>query len=330
MKDYIRNTLKQISAVLILTLSFFTYPALSAPQKPLKIYVMQVIQHPALDASRQGIYDELVAQGYRPDQDFVWVFESAQGNASLAAQMAQKAVGQKADAIVTLGTMVSQAALQAAKHDKIPVIFASVTDPVGAKIVDSIEKPGGYATGVSNLMPSEPQFEMFRKIQPNLKKLGIIFSPGEPNSLDLNEEMKVSAAKLGIELVFSPALRSSDVATAAQKLRDKVDAFFVNNDNIALSAFGTIVRVAEEVGKPVYVSDTDMVEQSGALAALGPNQYELGRQTGEMLVKVLKGTPVGELPVEYSKLRKVVVNPGMAEKLGIKLPKIELLEKSGK
>ncbi len=330
MKDFISRSLKTFTTAIALSLLFFTLPSLSESHKPLKISVIQVIQHPALDASRQGIYDELIAQGLQPDKDFIWTYESAQANAGLASQIAQKAVGNKVDAIVTLGTMVTQAALSAAKGEDIPILFASVTDPVGSEIVDSLERPGGNATGVSNLTPSEPQFRMFEKIQPGLKRLGIIYSPGEANSLALNDEMKVSAQKMGIELVFAPALKTSDVSSAAMKLVDKVDAFFVNNDAIALAAFGSIVQVAESGGKPVYVSDTDMVEKGGALAALGPNQYELGRQAGKMLVKVLRGASVADMPVEFAKGRKVVVNQSVADKLKITLPPVNKLEADGK
>jgi putative tryptophan/tyrosine transport system substrate-binding protein len=325
MKDLILKRLNAFILTLILSIPFFTPPSQSA--NPLKIYVMQVIQHPALDASRKGIYDELIAQGMAPDKDFVWSYESAQGNATLASQIAQKAVSNNADAIVTLGTMVTQTALAATQGGNIPVVFASVTDPVGSKIVASIQKPGGNATGVSNLTPSEPQFRMFMKIQPSLKKLGIIYSPGEANSISLNEDMKVAAQKVGLELVFAPAFKTSEVGAAATKLLEKVDAYFINNDGPALAAFGNIVGIAESQSKPVYVSDTDMVDEGGALAALGPNQYELGRQTGKMLVGILRGKKPEDMPVEFATTRAVKLNPTMAEKLGVKLPAAAELEK---
>ncbi len=320
MKDFIFKKLSLIITSLFLSLPFLTNTSQSESQKPFKIQVMQVIQHPALDASRKGIYDELIEQGLVPDKDFIWVYESAQGNVALASQIAQKAVGNKVGAIVTLGTMVTQSAMAATKGQKIPVIFASVTDPVGSKIVESLEKPGVNASGVSNLTPSQPQFEMFMKIQPQLKRLGIIYSPGEANAIALNEEMKKAALLVGLELVFAPATKTSEVSSAANKLRDKVDAYFVNNDNIALAAFGSIVQIAESAGKPVYVSDTDLVEQSGALAAMGPKQYELGRQAGKMLLRVLKGDPVAEMPVEFAQKRTVSVNQKAADRLNIKLP----------
>jgi putative ABC transport system substrate-binding protein len=330
MKDFILKQFNVFISTIILSLPFLTPLSLSSAPKPYKIYVMQVIQHPALDASRKGIYDELLAQGLKPDEDFVWVYESAQGNVSLASQIAQKAVGHDADAIVTLGTMVTQVALSATVGENIPVIFASVTDPVGSKVVKSIEKPGGKATGVSNLTHSEPQFKMFMKIQPNLKRLGVIYSPGEANSIALNEDMKKAAEKMGIELLFAPAFKTSEVGTAAHKLIDRVDAYFINNDGPALAAFGNIVGIAESAGKPVYVSDTDMVLEGGALAALGPNQYDLGRQVGRILVKVLGGEPMADIPVEFARNRSIKLNPAMASKLNIELPPLSQLEEKTK
>jgi putative ABC transport system substrate-binding protein len=330
MKDFIFKQRNLFIVTLILSFNFLLNPSQSEPSKPFKIKVMQVIQHPALDMSRKGIYDELVASGLVPDKDFIWSFESAEGNVSLAGQIAQKAVSNKVDAIVTLGTMVTQSALAATKNQPIPIVFASVTDPVGSKIVESLDKPGSMATGVSNLTSSEPQFKMFLKIQPNLKRLGIIYSPGEANSLSLNEDMKKAAAGMGLELVFAPAYKTSEVGAAANKLLDKVDAYFVNNDAVGLASFGSIVRIAEAAGKPVYVSDTDMVEAGGALAALGPNQYELGRQTGKMLIRILKGAAISEIPVEFAKDKSVVVNQKMADKLNITLPPLTDLDNKAK
>lgn len=319
MKDFTRNRLKLFFTSFLFLLPFLNISQATASKK-YRINVTQVIQHPALDNSRKGIYDELIEQGMKQGSDFEWIYDNAQGNVSVAAQISQKAVSGRADTIVTLGTMVTQAALNATKGSKIPVVFASVTDPVGSKIVKSLELPGGNATGVSNLTPAKPQFEMFMKLQPKLKKLGIIYSPGEPNSVALNEEMKKAATEVGIELVFATASKTSEVPTAATKLLDKVDAYYINNDGPSLAAFSSIVRVAISQHKPVYVSDTDMVELGGALAALGPDQYDLGRQVGRMLVKILKGEKPESIPVEFAKNVSVVINYSMAQRLGIDVP----------
>lgn len=289
-------------------------------QKPSQIYVLQIIQHPALDASRQGIYDALIDAGYVEGDDFIWNYSNAQGNITLAAQMAQSAAGAQADVIVTLGTSVTQAAMAANKSAQIPIVFASVTDPVGSRIVESMEKPGGAITGVSNLTPAEPQFELFKKLQPQLKTLGVIYNPGEANSQALIEDMKAAALKVGIELAFATASKTSDVPSAAAKLAKKADAFYVNNDNTALSAFESIVKVGLHANKPAYVSDTDLVEQ-GALAALGPNQYLLGKQVGTMVMRILNGEKPKDIPVEYAKDRETKINDTMPAKLGIVIEK---------
>ena len=192
---------------------------------------------------------------------------------------------------------------------------------VGAKIVNSLEKPGDFATGVSSFTPSQPQFELFQKIQPNLKRLGIIYNPGDAsNSQAVLNDMKEAAKALGIKLVFVTASKTSEVKSAAYRLANKVDAFYINNDNTALAAFQSIVQVSLETKKPAYVSDTDLVEK-GALAALGPDQYQLGRQVGKLLIQVLEGTNVSDLPVEFAKKRQIITNPNIAQKLEVTIPK---------
>jgi putative ABC transport system substrate-binding protein len=277
--------------IIILPLSFF-----SAQASPLKISILQNIEHPALDATRKGLLEELPKLGY---SDSVIDYQSAQGNAALAAQIAQKFVSNSPDVIVAIGTKAAQAAMAATKESKIPVVFASVTDPLAAKLVTSLEAPTGNVTGVSNFVAPEPQFKFFKKLLPSLKKLGIVYDPGEPNSIALNTMMEKAAKELGLQLEYATASKTSDVSGASESLCGKVDALFVNNDNTALSAFKSVVKAAQNCGIPAFVSDVDSVDQ-GALAALGPDQVDLGRQTARMVDKILKN-PDAPLPsVEFS------------------------------
>eukprot|EP01037_Dinobryon_pediforme_P015593 gene15593-15740_t len=134
----------------------------------------------------------------------------------------QKFVGQKADIIVAIPTTPAQAAAQITQGSKIPVVFASVTDPVGTKLVIDPQKPEGNITG--------------------LKRLGIIYNPGEANSVILLEKTQSAAKDEGINLVAIPASKTSEVLTAAQNLIGKIDAIFINNDNTALAAFDAVTK----------------------------------------------------------------------------------------
>ncbi len=285
------KTFKTIACLLLISLS-------SAQSVPTKISILQLVDHPALNTTREGFLEELNKLGYRQGENLILDFQSAQGNPALAAQIAQKFVSNKPDVIVAIPTLAAQAAISATKDTDIPVVFSSVTDPLTAKLVTNLKAPDGNVTGVSNFVPVEPQFKLFKRVLPTLKTLGIVYNPGEANSTALNTMMEKAAASFDLTLVFSTASKSSEVLAATQSLCDKVDAVFVNNDNTALSAFKSVVRAARACGIPAFVSDIDIVDQ-GALAALGPDQREVGRQTARMVDFILK-TPSAPLPaVEF-------------------------------
>lgn len=293
----------------------------SQPQLPI-IGLIQAIEHPALDQTRKGIFDELQAQGFLDKSKIAWRYESAQGNPSLATQIAQKFIGQKAKAIITIGTTVSQSALQAIQQSgsSIPLVFASVTNPVLAKLVKSDKQPEKGVSGVSNYVASQKQFTYFKKLLPNLKRIGVVYSPGEANSIVLNEEMAQTAKEMELEVIFAAANKTSEVNLATQSLLDKVDAIFINNDNIALASFDSIVAAAKMQNIPVFVSDIDCIK-NGALAALGADQYEMGRQVGKMIVEILTSNNAEFLKtMEYASIIRDVTNKEVASELKIILP----------
>lgn len=288
-----------IKTLPILFATFFISPV-SAETPPTKIFILQVIEHPALNATRQGLLDELKTLGYEEGKNLTVEYQSAQGNATLAAQIAQKFVSNHPNAIVAIGTKAAQAAATATKNTKIPVVFSSITDPLGAKLVTDLKTPNGNVTGVSNFLGVESQFEYFKKVLPKLQTLGIIYDPGEANSISLNKTMEEVAPKFGLKLVFAVAAKTSEVLGSSQSLCGKVDALFVNNDSTALAAFNSVVKAAKSCGIPAFVSDVDIADQ-GALAAIGPDQTELGRQTARMVDVILKN-PSAPLPaVEFPK-----------------------------
>jgi len=297
---------QNVIRTLTLTLSLFFIFSSSAHTTPIKISILQTIEHPALNATRAGLLEELHKLGYKEGEDLIVDYQSAQGNAALAAQIAQKFVSDHADLIVAIGTKAAQAAMTATKGTQIPVVFSSVTDPLGAKLVMNLKAPEGHVTGVSNFVAVEPQFKLFKKLLPSLKTLGIVYDPGEANSVTLNNTMEQVAKKFDLKLVLATATKTSEVQAATQSLCGKVDAVFINNDNTALAAFKSVVKAAKDCGIPAFVSDVDLVDE-GALAALGPDQVELGRQTGRMVNFILKN-PKAPLPsVEFPEKTKEYV-----------------------
>jgi putative ABC transport system substrate-binding protein len=300
---------------LLFSLFLITHQSLSAEIFKPRITVSQLVAHPALDAARNGVKDALNDQGFG-ENSIDWVYENAYGQLPVATQIAQRAVGQNSDVIVAIPTTSAQAAQAVAARTQTPIVFVSVTDPVGANLVKSLENPGKNITGVSNRLDVMPQFELFRELVPNLKRIGIVYNPGEANSQTMLLDMKKAAKELGIVLMTAPAVKSSEVKTAAQAIATKVDALFINNDNTALAAFASVAQVGNQQNIPVFVSDTDLVDQ-GALAALGPNQYQVGYQAGLMTARILHGEKPGDIAVEFPTTKELVLNEAAAKKLGI-------------
>ncbi|MBM3468500.1 MAG: ABC transporter substrate-binding protein [Alphaproteobacteria bacterium] len=302
--------IKSVNAfALALTLNFSALAEITSPTY--KIGVLQIIEHPALDKTCQGIRDELTSQGFK--ETLQWSWDSAQGNPALATQIAQKYVGNQVDLIVAIGTTAAQAALNASNKGQVQVVFASVTDPKGANLV-------GNVTGVSNFIPTKDQLEILIKIIPDKKRLGVVYNAGEANSVSLLEKMQECAKQMGLEIIPATASKTSEVASAAQGLIGKVDAIFINNDNTALAAIKSIGKICGENHIPLFASDGDLKE-SGSLALLGADQYEIGRQTGRLVAKILRGeSQAKDMEVEYPKQVAVDLNDKVAQDLNIQFP----------
>jgi putative ABC transport system substrate-binding protein len=286
-------------------------PAQAAETK--SVAITQIVEHPALDACRKGVEDELKAQGIEVE----WSYESAQGNPGTAAQIARKFVGQAPDAIVAISTPSAQTVVAATKD--IPVIFTAVTDPVGAKLVGDPKKPGGNVTGMSDLSPIAKHLDLIARITPKAKKIGVISNPGEANSVTLVGLLKEHAPARGMTIVEAAAPRSNDVLAAARSLVGKVDAIYVPTDNTVVSALEGVIKTGMENKLPVYAGDTDSVPR-GAIAALGFNYYDVGRQTGTILARVLKGEKPGDIAVQGVEKTELAVNPKSAEAMGVTIP----------
>lgn len=281
------------------------------------VAITQIVEHPALDATREGVKAELAAAGLIVGKNLKLEWQSAQGSPATAAQIASKFVGERPDVIVAIATASAQAV--AATTKEIPLIFSAVTDPLGAKLVPNLEKPGGTITGVSALTPIARHLDLIAQITPQAKRIGVLYNAGEPNSLTLLKLLKTEAPKRGMTLVEATVSRSSEVATAARSLVGKVDAVYIPTDNTVVSALESAIQVSIENKLPLYAADTDSV-QRGAMAALGYNYYEVGRQTGKLVLQVLNGQKPGDLPVESAKRIELYINLRSAQAMGVTVP----------
>jgi putative ABC transport system substrate-binding protein len=281
-----------------------------------KILISKVVDHPALNATEQGIIDALAAGGYFDGKNLIILSESAQGSPVLANQIAAKFVNQNPNVIVGIGTISAQTFAKFAQEKRIKLIFSTVSDPFSAGLI----LPGNNISGVSNFVPIKPQLELFKQLQPNLKTIGVIYNPGEENSVSIVKKIEEEAVNCNIKIIKKVATRTSEVAQTATSLAQKVDAIFISNDNTSLSALQSVIKVAENNKIPVYVSDTDAVAL-GAVAALGPNQYMVGQQTGKMIVRILNGEDINSQKVEFPNEIDLYINLDAAKKTNITVPK---------
>ena len=308
---------KLIKHSIVFSVLFFVFnlPAFSAEQK--HVAITQIVEHPALDAARKGVKDELEAQGFIEGKNLKWSFESAQGAPATAAQIAKKFAGENPDVVVGIATPSAQALASSARN--IPLVFSAVTDPVGAKLVKSMEdNTGSNITGVSDLSPIDKHLGLVKKIVPSAKKLGVIYNPGETNFVTLVELVQKFAPNHGLTIVTASAPKTSDVLAATRSLIGKVDAVYVPTDNTVVSAFEAVVKVATQSKMPVIAADTDSVKR-GAIAALGFNYYDLGRQTGRIVAAILKGTKPSDIPAQGVSKTELYVNPEAAKSMGVTL-----------
>ncbi|MDR1334557.1 MAG: ABC transporter substrate-binding protein [Holosporaceae bacterium] len=303
---------KNALLLLIIIIIASLYLALSKKNSnSIKINVCKVIEHEALNSVVAGMDDYLRKQ----NKNYKISVETCQGNMALASQIIAKFANSGSDIVVTVGTTPSQCAFKMAKDGKIKLIFSSVTNPN-----DISEKlSGNNTTGVSNFVDLEPQIELFRRIQPALKTLGIIYNTGEANSVSIINKLRKVCENMGIKLEEQGISRSSDVYQATDKLAKIVDAVFITNDNLALTGIPTIVGICNRNKIPVYVSDTDQVA-NGCLASFGPNQYNIGVQTGEIIKKIVDGEDINSMAVAYPKVNELYLNLKAAKILGIEIP----------
>jgi len=298
----------------ILALAAATALVMPAKAEDVTVAVTAIVEHPALDAVRDGVKEALSQAGYKEGENLTFLYESAQGNPGTAAQIARQFVGEEPTVIVPISTPSAQAVISATRD--IPVVFTAVSDPVGAQLVKDMQKPGGNVTGISDMSPVADHVALIKEITPDAKSIGFIYNTAEANSVSTLAALKEEAAKAGLEVIESVATKSAEVQGAARALVGRADVIYIPTDNTIVSAFEAAVGVAEEAKLPLYAGDTDSVAR-GALAALGFNYFDVGRQTGDVVVRVLKGEAPGEIPVKVAAGTDLVINKSAAGKMGV-------------
>lgn len=298
----------------------FLVTATTANAAPARISISQFVEHPALNAVMKGFKDDLQENGVAAEyKDY-----NAHGNMGTAGQIATQIASDAPDLIVAIATPTAQACAKtyekAPQLANTPMLFTAITDPLAAGLVKDYMHPGPNITGVSNQMPMEKHLEMLRRLLPKLATLGVLFNSGEVNSVSNVKRLKEAAAKMNITVLDGPVTNSADVYQAAQSLVGKVDALFVPTDNTVVSALEAVIKVCERTQLPLFSADTDSVKR-GAIAAMGFDYYQHGKQTGAMARKILAGAKPEALPVEFQKDLAFHINPKAAERMGLSIDK---------
>ena len=309
-----KNKLFILTVLFILLTSIFTVSAFA--QDKIQIGISQFVEHPALDAAREGFIEGLAEEGFT-EEEVEFIEQNAQADFATAQSIAQKFRTQGLDMILAIATPNAQASANIIKDT--PVMFTAVTDPVAAGIVDSMETPGANITGTTDMNPVGEQLELIKEFIPDVSDVGILYNPGEVNSVVQVDIAKAKAEEMGIELHEATVSNSSEVSLAASSLVDDVDAIYVPTDNIIVSALPSVLNITNSNNIPVFASENGQVEQ-GAIATLGIDYKLLGIQTGKMAARVLNGEETASMSVESSDQLKLYLNKTAAEDIGLEIP----------
>lgn len=298
---------------MVAALTLPALPALAQVQKNPVISISQIVEHPALDAVRNGFMEGLRAQGLSPE----FKVHIAQGNAATNVQIAGQILDENPALILAIATPSAQACAQKIKD--IPILFSAVSDPVGAGLAKTMDAPGGNLSGMTDMPPVDNQLELIRSILPKVATLGVVYNAGEANSVSQVGVLKVAAKKLGIALEEATVSNSGGVYQAAKSLVGRCDAVYIPLDNTVVSAFESLVKVCEENKLPLFSSDNDSVER-GSIAALAIDYHAMGLQTAQMAKKVLDGAKPAAMPVESLKNLDIHLNLKSAKAMGVAIP----------
>lgn len=290
------------------------------------IGISQFVQHPALDAAAEGFKQAFIDAGYVDGETVIFDLQNANGEQSTAVTIAQSFATSDDDLVLAIATPAAQAAAQAIA-DK-PVLFTAVTDAVSAELVDSNEKPGANVTGTVDAVPADAlksQLELIKEINPDAKTVGIVYASGEVNSEVQVKAAEEVAKELGLEIVTKTVTTANDIAQATEALGE-VDAIYVPTDNMVVSGIASLVQVAEKAQIPVIGAEPGTVE-GGAVATYGIDYTKLGKQTGEMAIRILEGADPATTPVETPSELSYVVNVEAAKRMGVEIPQ-EILDQA--
>ncbi|MBE7003716.1 MAG: ABC transporter substrate-binding protein [Ruminococcaceae bacterium] len=288
----------------------------SNSKKTFTVGICQLVQHPALDSATKGFRDALEAA--MPGQ-IVFDEKNASGDTATCATIVNGFVASNVDLILANATPALQAATSATQS--IPVLGTSITEyGVALDIQNFNGTVGGNVSGTSDLAPLEQQAAMFDELIPQASKIGILYCSAEANSVYQAKVVKAALESAGKTVTVYTFADSNDVSTVTAQACSENDALYIPTDNTAATSAEAINNVAEPAGIPIICGEESLCAACG-IAALSIDYYELGRTTGEMAARILKGeSKIAEMPVEYFQNPVKKFNASLCNELGITVP----------
>ncbi len=278
--------------------------------------IIQLVQHPALDATNEGFKDALEEAGIEVTYDD----QNAQGEIANCDSIASKFVNDGVDLIYAIATPAAQSA--ASKTTDIPIVVSAVTDPASAGLVQSNENPGTNVTGASDLTPVKEQIDLLNQLIPTAKTIGVMYNSSEDNSIFQAEMAKAAIEDAGMTYQAYTVSESNAIQQVVESAVGKVDAIYIPTDNLLADGMATVAMVCNENKIPTIVGEAGMVS-NGGLATYGIDYYELGRLAGLQAVEILKnGATPSTMPVVYLNKEEceLTINQTTADVLGITIP----------
>lgn len=281
------------------------------------IGIIQIVEHTALDAAREGFIEGLKEAGFEDGKNIKIEYKNASGDGAVLNTIAQSFATNKKDLVFAIATPSAQAMTTASQE--LPIVFTAVTDPVAAKLVESLEKPGGNATGTIDAVDIEKQFELIKAFMPDTKTIGIIYNTSEVNSQIQVEEAKKAAAKFGFKIIEKGVTSTTEIDVAANSMLNDIDVMYLPTDNLVASSIANLSAIALKENVPVFAAEPGPVLE-GAFASDGIDYFELGRQSAKMAVSILEGKAPSDLPIESQTQTSITVNETVLKQLGLNVP----------
>lgn len=282
----------------------------------IKVGVIQLIENGAFNDMRDGFVEQLRAKGYTEDKCEI-IVKSAQGDTATLNTICQDMIDSKVNLVATIATPATQAMVN--MDSSIPVVFISVSAPVAAGVMSSMEKPDKNATGTSNAIPVSDIFELSDSLIPGSQTYGFIYNTGEVNSVNTVKDAKSYLDGKGLKYIETVVTNSSEIQQAAESLVGRVDAIFIPNDSVVQSGMAQIMEITRKNKIPVYACSATTV-QSGAFATVAMNDKQIGAQSADMAVQILGGAKPADVPAIVVPASGTVINQNTMEALGVTIP----------